>query len=308
MYAMKTLNINWPSPGAYILAVSGGADSMVLLDIFATAADRGYTLTVAHFDHGLRFESSADAEFVAAAASRYSLPFEQYAAGLGRASEAAARAVRHDWLEQTRLRLGAATVLTAHHQDDRLETSLLNLARGSGRLGLAPMAVSSTILRPLLALTRADLRRYAGAHQIAWREDPTNADISNPRNFLRHRLLPYAEPKWRASYLENLDQLAILNTKVDQSISVILESAYVSLDTYSFAVKFVRGLQAGEFEELLLAACRRLRPGIALDRRLITEAATFAKTGVPRKYRPLRQGIVINIEPTHINLTTNSPR
>jgi tRNA(Ile)-lysidine synthase len=305
---MDGLDISWPAPGRYVIAVSGGADSIVLLDIFATAGNRGYDLTVAHVDHGLRPESASDADFVAKAAARYGLPIEQHAAGLGQASEAAARAVRHEWLEETRVDIGALAVLTAHHQDDLLETSLLNLARGSGRLGLAPMATSPTILRPLMNLTRADLRHYASEHQIAWREDSTNADISNPRNFLRHQLLPYADAAWRASYLGNISQLAKLNKKVDQSISVILESAHVSPNTYSFPLQKVRSMKTGEFEEVLLAAARRLRPGVQLDRRLIIEAATFAKTGLPHKYRPLRQNIVINIETDCINLTTNAPR
>ncbi len=304
---MEVLNIIWPAPGKYIVAVSGGADSMVLLDILATATDRNLKLTVAHIDHGLRPESASDSAFVAAAAARYGLPFEHLAAELGQASEAAARTVRHDWLEQTRQKLGAAAVLTAHHQDDLLETSLLNLARGSGRLGLAPMATSPTILRPLIQLTRADLRHYAG-HQIAWREDPTNADISNPRNLLRHRILPHADPLWRASYLENLAQLDKLNKKVDQSISIMLKAARLDPNTYSFPAKFVRGLQPGEFEELILAAARLMRPGVQLDRRLVTEAAEFAKTGRPRKYRPLRQGLIIEIDSARICLTTNPPR
>ena len=170
------------------------------------------------------------------------------------------------------------------------------------------MASSPTILRPLINLTRDDLRRYASEHQIAWREDLTNADISNPRNFLRHQLLPRADANWRASYLENVSQLAKLNKKVDQSISTILESAYVPPNTYSFPVNYVRNMNDGEFEEIILAASRRLRPGVQLDRRLIVEAANFAKTGLPRKFRPLRQDIVINIESDSIYLTTNTPR
>jgi tRNA(Ile)-lysidine synthetase-like protein len=305
---MLDSRVRWPAAGRYILAVSGGADSMVLLDVCArAAAERGFELVVAHFDHGLRDGSAADLAFVAAAAARYGLAFESHAAGLGHASEASARAARHLWLEQIRAIHIAAAVLTAHHQDDLLETSLLNLARGSGRLGLAPMQTSPTIVRPLLSLTRADLRAYAKLAKITWREDPTNADIGNARNLLRHLLLPAADVVWRSRYLELIEKVAELNTKIAQSISVILESAYIDEHTYSFPVETVRALTPPELEELLLAAARSLHPGIQLDRPLVADIAQFAQTGRSGKYRPLRQGLVVVIAPGFISLTTKSP-
>src|SRR5258708_4792170 len=134
--------VKWPAAGKYLLAVSGGGDSMALLDLMAGASgERGYELVVAHFDHGLRPNSAAD---------------------------------RHIGLEQPRAARLAAAVVTAHHLDDLIETSLLNLARGSGRRGLAPMQ-RGPLLRPLLGVTRDQLRDYAAAHNLRWHEDPTNA-------------------------------------------------------------------------------------------------------------------------------------
>lgn len=300
--------VAWPKPGLYVVAVSGGADSMVLMNVLAKAApSRGYHLLVAHFDHGLRAESSADAEFVRLAASRLGLAFTSHAAALVRASEATARSARHAWLEETRISHGAAAILTAHHQDDLIETSLLNLARGSGRLGLAPMQLHSHLLRPLIGLSRSTLRDYAQANHITWREDPTNADTSNARNLLRHNLLPAAGPAWRAFYLELITELAKLNTKIDQSVSIILSSAATAPETYSFARPWIRTASAAVVSELILAAARRLRPGIALDHRLLTELTEFARTASPRKHRPLRQGLVIVIARDWVKVTTNVP-
>src|SRR5437868_6802867 len=153
--------VNWPPKGKYVLAVSGGADSMALLDLMATAAgEHGYELVVGHFDHGLRPDSSADRRFVQGEAARHGLDFIYHEAHLRRASEAAARDARYAWLEQGRAKSGAASIVIAHHQDDLIETSLLNLARGIGRRGLAPMQKSAP-LRPLLQLSRAQLRSYA---------------------------------------------------------------------------------------------------------------------------------------------------
>ncbi|GAC1369299.1 MAG: hypothetical protein NVSMB39_1010 [Candidatus Saccharimonadales bacterium] len=304
---MPALDIAWPAPGRYILAVSGGADSMVLLEVLARAADlRDYELIVAHFDHGIRADSRLDRDFVEAAAARYGLPFEVDEGKLGRASEAAARAARHAWLEELSGRRGVGAILTAHHQDDLLETSLLNLARGSGRLGLAPMGESATIIRPLINLTRAELRDYAEQAHVTWREDPTNADISNPRNLLRHRLLPAAAAAWCESYLKLASNMARLNTFIAQNICAILND-YVCPEGYDFSRSFITSLSTAEREELLLAAARSLRPGLQLDRPLVTEIANFAATGRSGKYRPLRQDLIIQIVPGFVKLTTKAP-
>lgn len=301
------LNVVWPAPGRYVVAVSGGADSMVLLDLLAgAAAVRGYELAVAHVDHGLRPESAADAAFVRAAAGRYGLAYAEHAAALGRASEAQARAVRHAWLQEVRARRQALAVVTAHHQDDLLETSLLNLARGTGRLGLAPMAAGAGIVRPLLGCSRAQLRAYAASHAVTWREDPTNADTANPRNYLRHELLPAASPEWRAAYLEKIATLTALNKKIIQSISFILGPARQDDRTYVFDRPALQALTAAERQEVILAAARELRPGVELSRTLITEIAAFAASGHPGSYRPLRQSLVLELKNRYIILTTNA--
>lgn len=297
---MLDSHVIWPPAGRYIVAVSGGADSMVLLHMLAAEAPaRGYQLVVAHFDHGLRSSSAADAELVQAVAAAAGLPFALHRAGLGAASEAAARTARHRWLERQRVAHGAAAILTAHHQDDLIETSLLNLARGSGRRGLAPMQTSPAILRPLLRGSREQLREYATRHNLLWHEDPTNADINNPRNFLRHKLLSTASPEWRASYLENINTLAKLNTKIDQSLSVLLGSGPSSVaapaSSYCFARSSLVAAPDAVIAELVVAAALRLRPGLQLSQRLLADIAQYVRTARGRTHRPLREGVIVSI-------------
>jgi len=297
------LNAAWPPPGRYILAVSGGADSMVLLELLGRAASgRGYELVVAHFDHGLRAQSNEDARFVEAAAARLGLPFVTTAARLARASEATARAARYAWLEQVRAEHQAATVITAHHQDDLLETSLLNLARGTGRRGLAPMQAPGHILRPLLDLTRAQLRAYAAAHHLAWHEDPTNADLTNPRNLLRHVILPNAATDWSLHYLELLDRLGKLNKQIAQSLGSLLEVAEFGPHAYSFPRPLIRDLSLEEMAELIHETARRLRPGAEPRRRTLEELALFAKTARPHHRRPLYRDIFVIVDRAHISV------
>lgn len=296
------LNVSWPPPGRYILAVSGGADSMVLLDLMAKAAgERGYDLLVAHFDHGLRPGSAIDSQFVGAAAARYGLQFVATAAHLGRASEAEARRARHAWLETVRAQHQARAVVTAHHRDDLLETSLLNLARGSGRRGLAPMQ-GGRIIRPLLSLTRTELRAYAGAHHLIWREDPTNTDLANPRNLLRHVILPNATATWQSHYLKLLARLGTLNKQVDQAIGTLLSGARSGPSSYSFSRELIRELTLPELAELLHAASRELHPGAELERRTVEEVALFAKTARSHRQRPLRKDTYVVVDPQRISV------
>jgi tRNA(Ile)-lysidine synthase len=159
-------------PGKYVLAVSGGVDSVALLHYLTTLLPQ-CLFSVAHFDHGIRPDSSEDAAFVAELANSYGLPFYLDTAELGPlASEEGS--------------LGAKLV-TAHHQDDLIETALLNIARGSDVRGLAAMSLNHNILRPLLGTGKADILRYASINNLKWREDSTNSSIRYARNRMRSK-------------------------------------------------------------------------------------------------------------------------
>lgn len=166
---------------AVVVAVSGGVDSVVLLDILVQVND--YDLIVAHFDHGIREASAADADFVRQLAARYGLPFEAKREELGAAaSEELARQRRYAFLRQVATRVDAR-LATAHHQDDLIETVCINLIRGTGWRGLAPM--NATVWRPLLDMSKAEVVRYAIEHNLEWREDETNDSLRYLRNRVR---------------------------------------------------------------------------------------------------------------------------
>jgi tRNA(Ile)-lysidine synthase len=303
-----TSQIAWPPAGRYVLAVSGGADSMTLLDLFVAAAGpRSYQLIVAHFDHGLRSDSAADFELVAATAARHRLPFDGHHARLpSRTSEAAARAARYAWLHSVCNRHQAAGIITAHHADDLIETSLLNLARGTGRRGLAPMQ-AGPIRRPLLAVSRAALRDYAAARQLVWHDDATNADVSNPRNFLRRHIVAHASDGWTNRYLGLIANLARLNRSIDMRLAHLLDIHQDGPGGFRFPRDLIRDLAPAELVEVILAAAYRLNPAVQLDRRLLSEMVMFAKIGPPHRHRPLRQGLFLSIEPTAIVVKIANP-
>ena len=168
----------------YVLAVSGGVDSVVLLDMMAKTI--GSELVVAHFDHGIREDSAEDAEFVALLAEKYGLPFFDKREELGSsASEALARERRYAFLRGVASQFDAP-IVTAHHLDDLVETVAINLKRGTGWRGLA--ALDSDVLRPLVDIPKEQLIQYAQANGLKWREDSTNASDAYLRNRVRQQL------------------------------------------------------------------------------------------------------------------------
>src|SRR2546427_10292583 len=133
-------------PGVALVAVSGGADSVALLDLLHTLApELGLSLVVAHVDHGIRSDSRTVARAVGELAERYELPFEVGELSLGPdAWETVARGARYGWLGEVQRRHGARYLVTAHHRDDQVETILLRLLKGSAPAGLAGITARGT--------------------------------------------------------------------------------------------------------------------------------------------------------------------
>jgi tRNA(Ile)-lysidine synthase len=195
---------DWAFPS--VVGVSGGADSVALaLGLVRLApADAVRRLVIAHADHGLRAESAADHDFVAALAERLGVRFVgrrlAVATAAGREGlEGRARRLRYEFLTEAAHEVGARHVLVAHTADDQAETILHRLLRGTGIAGLAGMRRSRrladgvALLRPLLHVSRASVREFLAATGQDWREDATNADVRHARNFLRHEILPRCE-------------------------------------------------------------------------------------------------------------------
>ncbi|MBK6335701.1 MAG: tRNA lysidine(34) synthetase TilS [Betaproteobacteria bacterium] len=190
------------TPGAALaprvaVALSGGGDSMLLLDVLAElAADIGVVASAVHVHHGLSPHADAWAAFCATACAARSLPLVQARVAVarepGRSLEASARAARYAAFAA----LDVDAVALAHHADDQAETLLLQLLRGAGPAGLAAMGAQRAprhgplLLRPLLALPRATLLAAARARRLDWIDDESNADVRIRRNYLRAEIAP----------------------------------------------------------------------------------------------------------------------
>ena len=184
----------FPAPGPAVLAVSGGLDSVALLDLMhSVAPERGLLLVVAHADHGIQMESGKVGRMVRRLAATYAVPFELGELNLGPdATETAARRARYAWLTEVQRRHAARYLVTAHHADDQVETILLRVLKGSGPAGLAGMPARGRggIVRPLLPFSRAELAAYVAERGLGFHDDPANRDPRHLRSWLRVTLLP----------------------------------------------------------------------------------------------------------------------
>jgi tRNA(Ile)-lysidine synthase len=188
-------------PGSRVLiGISGGSDSVALALLMRDLArNNGFSLVaLAHLNHQLRASSARDEGFCRDFAAELGLSIviesadvKGYGAAHGLSLEDAARRVRYEFLGRTAASVGATRVAVGHTQDDQAETFLLKLMRGAGLTGLAGIYPQrGLVIRPLLDISRADLRGYLAAAGQRWMEDETNDDMQNPRNRVRHIVLP----------------------------------------------------------------------------------------------------------------------
>lgn len=289
--------------GARVLvAASGGADSTALLALCAGLAERGTIEAAAgHVDHGLRPESSLDADCAHATALRLGMRSLRRSPVIAPGSGVAARAreARYSALADMAREFGAAVVLAAHHADDQAETVLLAMARGAGLDGMGgmptrrplPIAEGAGIdlVRPCLRIGRQSLRDACAELGLAWREDPGNERADTPRGAARATVLPALERAWpgAARRMARGAELARLG-------AALLEShlAAMRLPDGSFSRESLRGAP-----EALSATAVRILAGDAIDDAAAwqaAEAAADASTD-PRRF-PLGDGSVLVVD------------
>lgn len=243
------------------VACSGGADSIALLHLLVRAPIR-LALTVVHVDHGLRPDSGTDATFVATEAERLGLECRVVEVAVGRRSresiEAAARAARYSALEDTRAELDWKWLATAHTLDDQAETVLLRLMRGGSLGSIASMRGS--VIRPLLDVTRDELRRWLRDQRIDWREDPTNADLSLERNWVRAQLVPLLRSR-RAGVAKVLARVADTARIDEEALDALTEEHFQRADVDDAGV-FLPAIDVPRALRIRLARAALRRVGI----------------------------------------------
>ena len=218
-----------------LLAVSGGADSMLMLHLFAKS---GFAVAVAHCNFGLRGdESNEEEQFVADYCDQHHLACyiehfntSEFALQEGISIEMAARDLRYEWFNRLLDQYGYDYLATAHHQDDVIETFLINLSRGSGIKGLSGIQPKSKrIIRPMLFTNRAEILNYCHLMAIDYRTDSSNLETVYKRNLIRQQILPLLEkvnPAFRKNALKTIGTLHQTGQLFQQRMSEIKASVY----------------------------------------------------------------------------------
>ena len=200
-----------------LLAVSGGIDSMVLLNLFAKT---GFEMGIAHCNFQLRgLESDEDEDFVSKVAAKHTIPYfskkfdtAEYARDLGVSIQMAARELRYLWFEEVRLAKNYDYIALAHNKNDVIETFFINVSRGTGIKGLTGIRnKQNKIIRPLLFATRREIEEYCSENKIQYREDSSNISTKYSRNKIRHHIIPEFEelnPGFYRTMYETIERLS----------------------------------------------------------------------------------------------------
>lgn len=296
----------------YIVAVSGGVDSMVLLDLLSRLAGSwGWTLIVAHLDHAQRPGSEEIAMRVGAITDRYGHRFVTNRLRAERLNESAMRDRRYAWLREMRNAYDAAAIITAHHANDRLETAMWHAIRGSGRHGLTSLRQGhEDLIRPLIRFRRGDILLYAHQQDLDWDEDPSNADTDFTRNVIRHELLGNA-PIWDPHYHQNLtdwlDHLQNINQRVDTMLERLLEQVAEPVQGgYVLQLPLLRQFSSPVLTELLAYAARSIRAGKGFTRSNLHTAETWVRTAPTGSFTEALPGLIITREYDRVNFVVRT--
>ncbi len=228
------LNTNFPflKGKRLFLAVSGGMDSMVLLQLFHQL---NYEIAVLHCNFSLRnLESDGDEEFVKYYCESKKIPLfvqkfdtKQFAEDAKLSIQVAARKLRYDWFYEQLADENFDYILTAHHLDDSLETFLINLTRGTGLEGLTGIpAQNDKIIRPFLPFSRVEIEKYIQENNLQWREDSSNASDKYFRNKVRHAIVPVLKelnPNLLSSFQNTLENLQQTQSLVEDASKLVFQ-------------------------------------------------------------------------------------
>lgn len=254
-------------------AVSGGPDSMALLDCLRSLAPLfSCSVVCVHFEHGIRGQESLDdAEFVSSWCEEHNIPFYMGAADVpslakewGMSEETAAKRARETYFKSLVENEDVDVIATGHHSDDNAESVLMHILRGSGIDGLKGIAPKNGIfIRPLLCVSREDILTYVGDNKIGYVEDKTNEDTRYTRNFVRGVLLPQMRERINPDVSGALNRLSMIAEEDSAFIFSEAEKAYATCaamgnDRVEIGIDAFNALASSVAYRVLKIACAKL--------------------------------------------------
>jgi tRNA(Ile)-lysidine synthase len=295
MSSVRKALVAYPSDEAYLVGVSGGLDSRVLLDLLLRF---GFSrLVVCHLNHNLRGTTSRqDAEFVERLAKRLQLPCFSRAIDAwpkNRSIETAARLARHRFFSDAAKESGTNHIFLAHHADDQVETFLFNILRGTGSFGNAVIEPEITltvdehplsVVRPLLGVWKVDLQEFARRNRLRFREDASNSESLYTRNRIRNLLIPEIENILDRPVKRNLLRLSQIAREEEKLLEAITPEIW---ERDSMSVREIRALPAALQRRVIHRWLNQLEvPDIGFEEveavRELIEREKPAKTNLPQ--------------------------
>jgi len=302
-----------PAGSRLLVGLSGGSDSVALVLLLQELAEQGAfsVVSLAHLNHRLRCTAKRDEQFCRDFAARIGLPIAvesidvvAYAHTQRLSIEEAARRVRYDFLHRIAESSSAERIAVGHTRDDQAETFLLKLIRGAGLTGLGGIYPRrGIVVRPLLDVSRADLRRYLESRGQSWVDDETNEDLANPRNRIRHKVLPELDLAAGASSIPAIARAASISREDGQWLDELADRRFDVLVVRSNAgleidVSGLLGEPPPIRRRMVLAALRLAAPNREIgsdhvEAALEVAAGESAGVDVPGARVELRRGKMV---------------
>lgn len=304
-----------------VIAVSGGIDSMVLLDaLCAIKEEYELQLTVCHVNHKVRIESDEEYEFVSEKCKQYGIQFEgmilspqdvenfhQYA-----------RNQRYEFFYETAKKVGANKIALAHHADDQAETILMRLVRGSGFIGYAGISGDGLykdlpLIRPLLGTTRKEITAYQTKHHVEYRTDSSNFEDHYTRNRYRHHLMPVIE-KEDPKYQEKFQQFSTYITEAYQLIkrltsSFLSEKVKFTENEASLPVADFLNLDRAVARDVIKKTVDRLtNDGLELSFRHLNNILNLASNPKPNARISINKALIVRRRYQELCFSKTSPK
>lgn len=218
-----------------VLGVSGGPDSLFMLDILnKLKKELQIELVVAHINHKIRVEADEEEEFVKQFCKKIGIEFyykrievEKYANNNKIGLEEAGRKVRYEFFEEVSNKTGANKIAVAHNKNDKVETMIMHILRGSGTSGLQGIQPQANkIIRPIIEIERKDIENYCEEQQLDPRIDKSNQDNTYTRNKIRNVVIPYINQEFNPNFIETMTRLSELITEENAFLNKLTETEY----------------------------------------------------------------------------------
>lgn len=296
---IKLENILLPDD-KFILAVSGGVDSMVLLDI-ARRRKGGEGYIVAYFDHGIRdkLETDRDRAVIKKFCERYHIEylFGEHEEETPLVSESDARDARYKFFFNLMDDKSISYLVLAHHKDDLIETAIINILRGSGFRGLASMGESEWIKRPMLSVYKDEIIEYAAESGVEWHEDITNESEDFLRNYIRINIVPkIKESDMLTGFEEYIFSIQKMMEEFDELISEVVDSVVDKIEARNWRIDRYQFIMLDHKIacEVIRELYRDNRFGVP-ERRLIDKTVVFCKTARNKARLDVSKNVALEI-------------